>query len=121
MAIKSRKAVDPAAIEAFGDAADSPANVGPAPEPASAAPTAPGADTTAVRRAPGRARTTPTRAVERGWPVGVAKTVTLRYSDPELPELLAEIAALDDRSQHNTALRALRRGLDELKREVGTA
>lgn len=48
----------------------------------------------------------------------VAKTFLIRYPDESLPRLLAEVAQLDDRSQHATALRALRRGLDAIKADA---
>lgn len=116
MAIKPRRPQPTAEeIEAFGAAADAAQK-----PPTTEAPTAPtpsrGGD--APTPAAPVARTVP--AATRGqWPVGLARTLTIRYPDPVIPQLLAELAELDDRSQHNTALRALRRGLDELKRETG--
>ena len=102
MAIKKRRpAVDPAAIEAFGAAAEQPdiaAAVQPAPEPqTAAAPVAPKVTTSA------------------GWPEGVPRSHLVRWPDPELAQLLAEVAALEDRSQQKTALRALRRGLEAIR------
>ena len=115
MAIKTRKPASPEAIEAFGAAADEPTAPAPKPaEPPTAAESpepAPRADRAPAQREPEDAGTT--------WPRGLAKTVTLRYPDPTLPQLLAELAELDERSQHNVAIRALRRGLDDLKREHG--
>lgn len=112
MAIKTRKPIDPAAVEAFGAAADAPTrDAGPPATPSTPEPSAP---------LPARARpTAPVDDAPATWPRGVARTITLRYADPTLPQLLAEIAALDERSQHKVALRALCRGLDELKREHG--
>ncbi|MEO7015105.1 MAG: hypothetical protein ABI067_01015 [Leifsonia sp.] len=103
MAIKKRPPVDPqteAAIDAFGDAAE---------QPAEAAPVA--------SRATPTARSTPKTAA--ATPEKTAKTLLIRYPDDELPLLLAEIAGSIDRSQHATALRALRRGLDAMKGENG--
>ena len=48
----------------------------------------------------------------------VAKTFLIRYPDDSLPRLLAEVAQLDDRSQHAVVLRALRRGLDAMKADA---
>lgn len=112
MAIKTRKPIDPAAVEAFGAAPDAPASDA-APPVTLSSPEPP---------APQPPRTRAVAPVEDApvmWTRGVARTITLRYADPTLPQLLAEIAALDERSQHKVALRALRRGLDELKREHG--
>lgn len=94
MAIKKRPPVDPqreAEIDAFGDAAEQP--------------------TTAARVA--TPRSTPKTVV--AGPDKTAKTLLIRYPDNELPLLLAEVAGKIDRSQHATALRALRRGLDAMK------
>lgn len=104
MAIKKRRpAVDPAAIEAFGAAADQPvvsesvqSAPAPAPEPAPV-PAAPKA------------------TAAKGWPDGVPRSHLVRWPDPELARLLAEVAALEDRSQQRTALRALRRGLEAIR------
>lgn len=54
-------------------------------------------------------------ATSRG---GVPKTMLIRYPDTELPEALANLARLEERSQHATALRALRRGIAELEKEA---
>ncbi|MEO7016222.1 MAG: hypothetical protein ABI067_06735 [Leifsonia sp.] len=96
MAIKKRTPADPqveAAIDAFGDAADQPA-VGTRP----ATPRQPRAAATVV-------------------PEKIAKTLLIRYSDDELPLLLAEVAGQLERSQHATAVRALRRGLEAMNNE----
>ncbi|PPF31239.1 hypothetical protein C5C10_14555 [Rathayibacter sp. AY1A3] len=110
MAIKKRPAVDPAAIERFGDAADAP----PAPA-AQAATTA--TTPLAVAKSAGRAAGTAKRPVESAgeWPSGLGRTLLVRWPDPALAKELAEVAALEDRSQHKTALRALQRGLEALR------
>lgn len=97
MGIKKRAQPDQARIEAFGAAADDPATPTPA-----AAPTAVPAKTTAVA-AP--------------WPVDVPKSMLIRWPDAALAIELAQVAALEDRSQHKTALRALQRGLEILRAE----
>ena len=102
MAIRKRPPVDPATeakIEAFGAAAES-AAASPLPPPAEAA----------AARAAGTATRKP---VERAGEV--AKTFLVRWPDDELPLLLAEVSALEERSQHAVVLRALRRGLDAMK------
>lgn len=100
MAIKKRPQADPAAIEAFGAAADTPP-VTPAP----VAPTPP-------------RQVAPARSAQPGeWPADVAKTLLIRWPDATLPSELAEVAGLEDRSQHKTALRALQRGLEVLRAE----
>lgn len=104
MAIKPRKprpAVDAAAIEAFGAAADQPgAGV--------SAPTAPEPQTATAPNAP---KTT----TSSEWPQGVPRSHLVRWPDPELAQLLADVSALEDRSQQKTALRALRRGLEAIR------
>ncbi len=102
MAIKRR--TDPAteaAIEAFGAGAEAPI----APE----APTAKPARAAAARPA---AKKPSARAED------VAKTFLIRYPDESLPLLLAEVAQLEDRSQHAVAIRALRRGLNAMKADA---
>ena len=102
MPIKMRTTADPttkaAAIEAFGAAAED----STVDEPVRTAPTTP-------KREP---------VADMAWPVDVAKTFLIRYPDPELPILLAELARLEERSQHATALRARRRGIDALRAEA---
>lgn len=106
MAIKRR--TDPAteaAIEAFGAGAEAPtapavAPEAPAAKPARAAATRPAAKKPAAR------------------PEDVAKTFLIRYPDESLPLLLAEVAQIEDRSQHAVVLRALRRGLDAMKADA---
>lgn len=101
MAIKKRPQADPAAIEAFGAAADTPPDL-PAPH-------AP---------APASRATAPARGARPGqWPADVAKTLLIRWPDANLATELAHVAELEDRSQHKTALRALQRGLEVLRAE----
>lgn len=95
MGIKKRTQADQARIEAFGAAADDPVTTTPAP---AAAP----------------AKTT---AVAAPWPVDVPKSMLIRWPDAALAIELAQVAALEDRSQHKTALRALQRGLEILRAE----
>lgn len=106
MAIKRR--TDPAteaAIEAFGAGAEPPAAVPAAREPAVAKP----ARAVASRSAAAK----PALRLDN-----VAKTFLIRYPDESLPLLLAEVAQLEERSQHAVALRALRRGLDAMKADA---
>lgn len=104
MAIRKRpseRKVDEAAIEAFASAAevDSPANGHSAPQ------------LQVARRG---------RVPSSGWPDNVARSLLVRYPDPELPALLAEVAALEERSNNATAVRALRRGLEILMNEANS-
>lgn len=102
MAIKKRPPVDPqreAEIDAFGDAAEQPPAAAPAAAPAVTQAATPRSTPKVVATAPEK----------------TAKTLLIRYPDDELPLLLAEVAGKIDRSQHATALRALRRGLDAMK------
>jgi hypothetical protein len=102
MAIKKRTPVDPAKIEAFGAAAEAPAEVMPATTP-----TLPPTPRTSTR--------TPSAGE---WPEGTSRTFLLRWGkNPELPALLAEVAELEDRTQQKTALRALQRGLEVIRAE----
>jgi hypothetical protein len=113
MAIKRRPTIDPAteaAIEAFGEAAERPSEAPLAAQTASR--TAP------VRRVP-KAAPAPAATPADEWPADVAKTLLIRYPDLELPALLSDVARAEERSQHATALRALRRGLEVLKDENG--
>lgn len=113
MAIKRRPTIDPAteaAIEAFGEAAERPADAPLAPQPTSRP--------TATRPAP-KKPTAPAATPAADWPADVAKTLLIRYPDLELPALLSDVARAEERSQHATALRALRRGLEILKEENG--
>lgn len=102
MAIKKRPQADPAAIEAFGAAADTPPET---PAPVAATTAAPRQVAPPCTPQPGE------------WPADVAKTLLIRWPDATLPSELAEIAGLEDRSQHKTALRALQRGLEVLRAE----
>jgi hypothetical protein len=101
MAIKRRtdRATE-AAIEAFGAGAETPA-------------------TPAAPAKPARAATAPP-AVKKVAPRSedLAKTFLIRYPDESLPLLLAEVAVLEDRTLHGTALRALRRGLNAMKADA---
>ncbi|MEV8241993.1 hypothetical protein AB0O90_17240 [Microbacterium testaceum] len=99
---KERTPEEAAAIEAFGAAADTPP-----------APTRP-APATQARQAPAAPRRS---AAAPEWPEGVSKTLLIRYPDAELAIELADVAALEDRSQHKTAVRALQRGLEILRAE----
>lgn len=103
MAIKKRTPAESAAIEAFGEAADTP--------PASLSRPRPATQGRAALIAPRRGSS----AAE--WPEGVSKTLLIRYPDAQLAIELAEVAALEDRSQHKTAVRALQRGLEILRAE----
>lgn len=105
MAIKKRPPVDPAAIEAFGEAADAP--------PAAAAVVAPVERAATPRQAPAPAR----KPKPGEWPSDVPKSLLIRWPDADLALELASVAALEDRSQHKTALRALQRGLEVLRAE----
>lgn len=125
MPIKRRPTTDPAteaAIEAFGEAAERPAVATAvttaAPAVATPRPSTPRTAPKARAAAKPRKAPVPTPAAE--WPEDLAKTLLIRYPDMELPMLLAEVAQLVDRSQHATALRALRRGLEVLKDESGS-
>lgn len=95
MAIKKREPVDQARIEAFGDAADAQPAASPVPT---------------SRPAPA-----PKKTPAGEWPEDVPRTFLLRWTDPTLPGYLAEVAALEDRTQQKVALRALRLGLDAIK------
>lgn len=101
MAIKKRAQAEQAAIEAFGAAADTPGESAPTvPEPA-----------------PQHAATPAPKRLAGEWPANVPKSLLIRWPDARLPVELAEVAALEDRSQHKTALRALQRGLEVLRAE----
>ncbi len=55
----------------------------------------------------------PAPGEQRAWP----KNALIRYPNEDLPKLLAEVAALEERTHHATTLRALRRGLEVLREE----
>lgn len=98
MAIKQRKPnttkASKEAIEAFGDAAEQRPSQAEAPaQPQKKSP-------------------------PETWPADTPKTLLIRYPDPELPTHLAELAKLEERSQHSAAVRALRRGIEELRKEA---
>lgn len=115
MAFKKRSESDlekEAAIEAFGDAAERLSDTKPA-RPTSRQAAKSATTTRATQKVPAPAATP---AAE--WPEDIAKTLLIRYPDLELPALLAEVARFEERSQHATAVRALRRGLEVLKNEV---
>lgn len=102
MAIRKRpsgRKADEAAIEAFASAAESDNSV-EEPWP--------------LHQQPARRGRVPSS----GWPDNVARSLLVRYPDPELPALLAEVAALEERSNNATAVRALRRGLEVLLNEA---
>ncbi len=99
MAIKKREPIDQARLEAFAAGADT-----PAVQPATVTPR-PVAATPAASPEPS------------GWPAGVPRTFLLRWNAPDMPQELAEIAALEDRSQHKMALKAMRLGLEALRAE----
>ena len=86
MAIKKREPIDQARLEAFAAGADT-----PAVQPATVTPR-PVAATPAASPEPS------------GWPAGVPRTFLLRWNAPDMPQELAEIAALEDRSQHKLSL-----------------
>lgn len=123
MAIKKRTPVDLARIEAFGAAADAPApRSDAAPAQSTPEPTAPRA--TPVKRAPRKAKAASTTSakpkpkpkVKAGeWPADLARAILIRYNTPGLAIELAEVAQLEERSLHQTALRALERGLEALR------
>lgn len=100
MAIKKRTPIDQARIEAFGEAADATPEATPPIE--NLAPASPAM---------------PSRTVAGEWPADVAKTLLIRWPDASLAIELAHVSALEDRSQHKTALRALQRGLEVLRAE----
>ncbi|WP_440711733.1 hypothetical protein [Herbiconiux sp. YIM B11900] len=106
MAIKRR--TDPAteaAIEAFGAGAEALTSPAVAPRAPAARPSRAAAARPAAKKPSGRAE-------------DVAKTFLIRYPDESLPLLLAEMAQIEDRSQHAVALRALRRGLEAMKADA---
>lgn len=108
MAIRKRPKASPADIEAFGDAADRPAVTNTErPEVGEG-----------KRVRPVRVSAPSVRESAGEWPEGVARTMLIRWSDPATAIELADVARMDDRSQHATALRALQRGLQVLKSEL---
>jgi hypothetical protein len=105
MAIKKRTQQErdrEARIEAFGAAAE--VSTEPTPVAQAAVPAA----ALSGDRQPASAA-----GESRSWP----KNALIRYPNEELPKLLAEVAALEERTHHATTLRALRRGLEVLREE----
>lgn len=123
MALKKRTPKDDAAraaaIEAFADGADLPPAVPirPAGENPSAAVAPPSAAPAAASVGPVKVARNPASPAN-AWPADVAKNLLLRYNEADLPQMLKELAALEDRSQHAMGLRALRRGVQELLNEA---
>ncbi|PPF55952.1 hypothetical protein C5C13_11435 [Clavibacter michiganensis] len=106
MAIKKRTQQErdrEARIEAFGAAAEARSNE-PAPVAEPAVPTA---------SPSGDRQPAPVAGEQRSWP----KNALIRYPNEDLPKLLAEVAAMEERTHHATTLRALRRGLEVLREE----
>jgi len=107
MAIKRRDkpAIDSAAIDSFGEAADAPT---------------PSATVVAVPATKAAPRTVPVAAsgTASEWPSGMPKTFLLRYPDPSIPVAIEELQELVGRNKHQTVLLALHRGIDALRREA---
>lgn len=101
MAIKKREPVDQARIEAFGAAADLPP------------------DAPAVEARPTKTAAAAAPPSDRGWPADLPRTFLLRWPDPELRRELEEVANLEDRTLHKTAVRAMRLGIEALKAQHG--
>lgn len=116
MAIKKRpRAAD---IEKFGDAAEA-APPAPAMPPAAEPAREEELFQAPVRRTPTAAERRQRRSATEPWPEDLAKTTLIRYPDPSLPKQLLEVSDLLERSQHDTAVRAMRRGLAELAKDAG--
>lgn len=115
MAIKKRHrpAVDLAAIEAFGDAADAPQDRADATAGGVSAPAA----RSAVAVQSGN-RGDSEAASSEVWPEGLAKTFLLRFPDPQMPLQLEQLQKILGRNKHQTLLLALRRGLEALRLEA---
>lgn len=126
MAIKRRErpALDSAAIDSFGEAADTPPErQTPSRTAAAALPSAPATDASASSPQtplPPSIGRQPKAATVRAndWPDDLSKTFLLRYPDPAIPKEIAELAELIGRNKHQTTLLALRRGIDALRREA---
>ncbi|MFZ4843970.1 hypothetical protein [Mycetocola saprophilus] len=102
MAIRKREPVEQAKIEAFGAAADTPLS-----DPA-----------LSVNAPVPRVTARPSEKATQTAASDLPKTFLIRWGDDvDLALELAEIAKLEDRSQHKTALRALRRGLEVMREE----
>ncbi|WMY80066.1 hypothetical protein [Citricoccus sp. I39-566] len=108
MAIKKRS--KSAVIEAFGEAAERPVGSGQDSRDSEGVVVAPARSS--------RSASTGRREAAGEWPEGVARTMLIRWPDPELAAELDAVAKMDDRSQHATAIRALRRGLEAIKGEI---
>lgn len=122
MAIKRRErpAIDSAAIDSFGDAADVPAEQ---PAPTVSAPAATAGETPAPAPVRAAARPRPTKPAAasdaaQAWPADLSKTFLLRFPDPSIPLEIEELQDLVARNKHQTILLALRRGIDALRREA---
>lgn len=104
MAIKKRErpAVDQAAIESFGDAAEQ-VETNPAKGPAAHS------EPLSTKRE---------TATDVDWPAGVSRQFLLRFPDAAIPVEVGELQELLGRNKHQTILLALRRGLDVLRAEV---
>lgn len=102
MAIKKRTSASAAEIEAFGDAADAP----------------PKAMATTPVHTPETISDTGQQAPSvEGWPTGHPKTFLIRWPNADLVMELEAVAKLEDRSKHQTILRALERGLRVMRLE----
>lgn len=122
MAIKRRErpAVDSAAIDEFGDAADAPIEEqAPAPGSVEAA-------TIDLKQAHVKSmallrsvkRTDAVIAGPGTWPEDLAKSFLLRYPDPSIPLEIEQLQEILGRSKHQTIILALRRGIDALRAET---
>lgn len=96
--IKKRPPVDEAALAAFAAGADTPI-IAPAPVSAEAASVRPPAE-----RAQGRTRKKPF-------------TITIRFHDEDVMHDLKQLAEHLERSQNDTAVRALKRGIESMLNE----
>lgn len=111
MAIKKRTKIDPAKLEAFAAGADEPSAP---PEEGQPVP----------QFEPPVTESKPVGMQVRGgaqakaWPEGLAKSLLIRWADPEQAQTLAAVASVLDRTQHKTALMALERGLQVLWNET---
>lgn len=102
MAMKRRVKATAAEIEAFGDAADQPHVSNEKNENAAAA-------TATVPQ--------PRETQEVTWPAGLPKTFLIRWADPNLVYQIEDMARIEERSKHQTVLRALERGLQVMRLE----
>lgn len=58
-----------------------------------------------------------TAALAEAWPADLPKALQLRFKDPEVARMLQLLTNKLDRSQHDTAMRAFRRGLEQMLAE----